>query len=389
MKLPSFSIGLVWKELRRFESLDLIERSIVFYAENKASMNHFKSLIDELTEKMNLDICYVTSVIDDPMLTSKNQKIKSFYIGDSSARTKFFLTLKTRILIMDMPDLDKFHIKRSKIYPVHYIYIFHSMFSVHSYLRQGAIDNYDTIFCVGPHHVNEIRETEKVYGLKPKNLVLYGYGRLDTLLEQKKNFQQTNSDLNNLILITPSYGDNNLLEICGIKLIDILLKSNFKVMLRPHFKTFRDSAKLIDTIKKRFEGNPDFILEQGIIPPDLFHNSRCMISDWSGISLEYAFTFERSVIFIDVPKKILNPNSNDISLEPIEISIRDKIGHILSPNTLEKIPDLIRDFDKNDQKINDQIKEIRSKIVYNVGESAKIGATYIQQLNEKLIQINL
>ena len=49
-----------------------------------------------------------------------------------------------------------------------------------------------------------------------------------------------------------------------------------------------------------------------------------MISDWSGISMEYAFTFERSVIFIDVPKKILNPNADDLPLEPIEISIRKK-----------------------------------------------------------------
>ena len=39
---------------------------------------------------------------------------------------------------MDMPDLEKFHIKRSKVYPVHYIYVFHSMFSIQSYLREGA-----------------------------------------------------------------------------------------------------------------------------------------------------------------------------------------------------------------------------------------------------------
>jgi len=135
----------------------------------------------------------------------------------------------------------------------------------------------------------------------------------------------------------------------------------------------KDSAKLINTIKKRFEGNPNFIFEKGIIPPNLFHNSRCMISDWSGISLEYAFTFERLVIFIDVPKKILNPNSIDISLVPIEISIRNKIGHIISPN----------DLDKSVQNINEQIREIRSKTVYNVEESAVVGAKYIQQLNEK------
>jgi len=350
VKFPTFSLGQEWKELKRFEKLSDFERSIVFYAENKASMNHFRTLISELTEKMNLQICYVTSVKDDPILSSKNQKILPFYIGDGTVRTKFFLTLKAKILVMDMPDLDKFHIKRSKVYSVHYIYIFHSMFSIHFYLRKGAIDNYDTIFCVGQHHVDEIRETEKVYGLKPKNLVNYGYGRLDTLLQERENFQRKNSNIKDLILIAPSYGNNNLLEVCGIKLIEILLKSNFKVMLRPHFRTLRDSTKIIDSIKENFGKNPNFVLEEGVIPPDSFHNSICMISDWSGISLEYAFNFERPVIFIDVPKKILNPNSGDISLEPIEISIRNKIGHVISPNNLDKIPAIIRDLNKKYSK---------------------------------------
>jgi len=290
--------------------------------------------------------------------------------------------------VMDMPDLDQFHIKRSKIYPVHYVYLFHSMFSIHSYLRKGAIDNYDTIFCVGPHHVNEVRETEKIYELKPKNLVKYGFGRLDILLQKKENFQGTNSDTKDLVIIAPSYGDNNLLEKCGIKLIEILLKSNFRVMLRPHLRTLRDSTKLIGIIYEKFEKNPNFILEKGDIPFDSYHNSKCMISDWSGISLEYAFIFERPVIFIDVPKKVLNPNSGDISLEPIEISIRKKIGHVVLPNSLEEIPLIIKDLEKNAQIFNKQIKEIISNTVYNIGESAKIGAKYIQQLNDEGSGVN-
>ena len=72
MRFPSFSGGKEWKELRRFESLDDVERSIVFYAENKASMNHFKLLISELTKKMNLQICYVTSVKNDPIFLIDN-----------------------------------------------------------------------------------------------------------------------------------------------------------------------------------------------------------------------------------------------------------------------------------------------------------------------------
>jgi len=381
MKL-NFKFGEEWGELKKIENLPLNEKTIVFYAENKASMNHFKTLISELTEKMNFHICYVTSVKDDLMLTSKNQKIKSFYIGDGAARTKFFLTLRTKILIMDMPDLERFHIKRSKVYSVHYIYIFHSMFSIHSYLREGAIDNYDTIFCVGEHHVNEIRETEKVYKLKPKKLLSYGFPRLDTLMQQQ-NHIQVNSQSKKLVLITPSYGKDNLLEICGLELIDILLKSNFKVLVRPHFKILKESKKLMKKIDEEFGNNPDFILEKGVIPAELFQSSTCMISDWSGISLEYAFTFEHSVIFIDVPKKILNPNSGKISLEPIEISIRHKVGHVILPTKIKEIPNLIIALNEDGKK-GERIKDIRSKTVFNLGKSARIGAEYIQKLNKEL-----
>ncbi len=380
MKLPSLSIGEEWKELRKFEALNDDERSIVFYAENKASMNHFRSLINELTEKIKLEICLVTSVKDDPILLIKNKKIKSFYIGDGTIRTKFFLTLKAKILIMDMPDLETFHIKRSKTYPVHYIYLFHSMFSVHSYLRKEALNNFDTIFCVGPHHIREIKKMEEKYGLKPKNLIEYGFGRLDSLLEKKEKFQIEKITEDKVVIIAPSYGENNLLKKCGKEIIEILLKSNFKVMLRPHFKTLQDSKELIESLKNQFEKNSNFILETGVIPFEAFYNSLCLISDWSGISIEYPFVFERPVIFIDVPKKILNKNAEEIDEEPIEISIRGKIGKIIDTQEIENIPDVIKNLNENNKNIIKQIKDLRKKTVYNVGESGKVGSLYIQKL---------
>ena len=379
MKFPKISFGEEWNNLKKFENLSDFERSIVFYAENEASMNHFRTLIFELTERMNFQICYITSVKNDQILSSKNKNILSFYIGEGTARTKFFLTLRAKILVMDMPDLDRYHIKRSKAYPVHYIYLFHSMFSIHSYLRKGALDNYDTIFCVGPHHVNELRTTEKLYGLKPKTIVNYGFGRLDTLLQEKEKFAKPDSNLKDLILITPSYGDENLLEKCGIELIDTLLKSDFRVLLRPHFRTLRDSKELIDSIKNKFGKNPSFIFEDGVIPPEYFHNSICMISDWSGISMEYAFVFERPVIFIDVPKKILNPNADELSIEPIEISIRDKIGNVISTDNIEKIPKILNNLNNDSEDFKKQLQSIRQNTVFNISNSSKIGGKYIQK----------
>ena len=384
MKL-NFNFGKEWKELKKFEKLPMEEKSIVFYAENIASMNHFQNLITKLTKEKKLQICYVTSVENDPILNKNDENIKTFYIGDGVTRTKFFLTLKAKILIMDMPDLETFHIKRSKVYPVHYIYIFHSMFSTHSYLRKDALDNYDTIFCVGPHHINEIRMTEEEYNLKPKKLVEYGFGRLDTLLEKKQEFTHERNN-EKLILITPSYGKDNLLEKCGMELISKLLENGYKIFLRPHFRIIRDSPELINSIKNKFLENSNFILHEGIIPFEKFQNSMCLISDWSGISFEYAFTHEKPIIFIDVPKKEFNPESTKFLDMPIEITTREKIGKIVSPDDIKQISEILEKIINEQIKYQKQIKDVRKNIVFNLGKSSDIGIENILnilQVDEK------
>ena len=76
----NFGFGEEWKELKRFKNLTEKQRSIVFYAENKASINHFRTLISELTKEKKLQICYVTSVRNDPILSNDNEKINTINI---------------------------------------------------------------------------------------------------------------------------------------------------------------------------------------------------------------------------------------------------------------------------------------------------------------------
>ena len=56
--------------------------------------------------------------------------------------------------------VNQYYLKRSK-YSVHYIYVPHSLSSLHSIYRKGAFDYFDTLFCVGPHHVKEARKLEE------------------------------------------------------------------------------------------------------------------------------------------------------------------------------------------------------------------------------------
>ena len=105
-------------------------------------------------------------------------------------RDYFFQNLDTDIFVMTMPDLHNFQVKRSH-HNVHYIYVQHSLVSLHMVYRHGAFDHYDTICAACPHHVEEIRAIEAKYNLPRKNVVELGYSRLDSLIEKVKDCQNS------------------------------------------------------------------------------------------------------------------------------------------------------------------------------------------------------
>tara|TARA_B100001079_G_C16395665_1_gene508938 strand:+ start:123 stop:1295 length:1173 start_codon:yes stop_codon:yes gene_type:complete len=385
MKFSS-NLKLEWKELERFDKSSDEDRSIVFYVENEYYTIYLKSLIETLVNEYGLKVSYVTSSKTDPLLKSTNKNISSFYIGDGVVRTKFFLNLKAKILIMTMPDLETFHIKKSKVYPVHYVYLFHSMVSTHLIYRRSAFEHFDSIFCVGNYQLDEIRSTEKLYNLKPKNLIRYGYSHLDNLLEKysKRILLPKNNENKLHILLAPSWSDDGLFENISEKVIDILLREGYKVTFRPHPMTQKKSKKKIDRITEKFSKNESFLLEQNIFNFDSFLLSDIMITDWSGAALEFAFAFEKPVLFIDVPKKINNPEYEKIPQVPIEVSIREKIGKIILPTDLELIPNEIKMLYGQTKELRDKITKIRNELIFNVGESKKDGAEeIIKLLNER------
>ena len=386
MKIANSVFGNERKELEKFNKLSLDERLIVFYSEDISSFVHFEQIIHELTEKMGCQICYVTSAKDDPILTSQNKRIKAFYIGLGAIRTKFFMELKAEVLVMTMPNLETYFIKRSKVYPVHYVYVFHSIVSTHTIYRKGAFDHFDSIFCVGPHHVEEISATESVYGLKHKNLVKYGYGLLDNLQTNKsmKNQQRCTEDGKKKILVAPSWGKNGLLETKGLELVKILLDGGYHVTVRPHPMTNRKWSKTIKAIENEFKSNANFEIEKDVSTFESLYSAYGLISDWSGIAIEYAFACELPVLYIDGSPKINNSSYDKIACEALEITIRNLIGKVISPNELESLPKIIESTYENIDNFKTKIQEVRDKTVFNLGESGMNGAQEIVKiLHEK------
>jgi YidC/Oxa1 family membrane protein insertase len=393
MKIAKSIFSKKENDIDKFNELDLDERSIVFYSESSVILYPYVEEIIMELQNRDQKICYLTSSKDDPILKNENENIGVFYIGDSEIeKMKFFLRLKAKVLIMTMADFGTYHIKRSKEFPVHYIYTFHSINSPlmgfdSGKISKGAFNHFDTIFCVGPHQIQEFHATEQLYNLKQKNLVECGYGLFDKLIRLRSSFpQQDFLSKNNKkkVLIAPSWGKQNLLESIGIELIKILLDADYHVIVRPHPMTIKKSPKIIKQIKEKFEKNPDFLLDTNTSSFEQLFSSYALITDWSGIGYEYAFGCERPVIYVDVPKKAHNKEYEKIQLVPFETSIRDKIGEVVSPQNIKIMPERIKFLYGHVNNFQNKIQKIRNDTIFNIGESGKVTANeIIRIINEK------
>lgn len=369
-----------WSQLTELNKLPTLNNRIIFYGEDSSSFIHYSGLITILTHKYKHEIIYLTSSRNDPILSSKNNFIKSFYIGYGAIRTYIFNHIAAKIFIMTMPELDIYHIKRSK-FVSKYIYVFHSPVSTHMIYNEGAFDHYDIIFCVGRHHIAEIRERERRYNLPKKELIKYGYPLIQLLESKNNNVVQDQN--NETVLIAPSWGDQGILESEGTNIINTLLDSNFKVVIRPHPQTQRLRPDIICNLKNIYLNNRRVHFESGIENHDSLLNSYVLITDWSGISFEYAIGLNKPVIFIDVPRKVKNKNYIHYTNIPIEISAREYIGIIIQPNDIHKIPHIINDMKNGVYLFRLEIQNIRNKILFNFENPDEYGALYINNLMDE------
>ena len=383
--------------LQKIQKIHDVSHKIAFYAERASDWNHYSNIIDKLISVHKIDIYYITSDSNDPLLLNKNKNIFAYYIGYDDIRTVFFQTLQFKVFVTTTPDLGKFNFIRSP-FDVHYVYVFSSLVSAHIGYMHDAFDNYDSVLCLGPHQHNELKALEQHYGLKRKEIVDCGYGHLENIInsfnKQTKNIKKNQRDLQ--VVIAPTYGQNSLLEIDNgelcFSLLDILSKADIEVTLRPHWMTINNNPSLISSITERQKNCKTFKIEKDLSSIDSLINSDVLICDFSGVAIEYAFGFLKPVVYIDVPLRSRNAEYKKINLPAFELKLRSKTGKVISPEKIKDLPNIIKNIYSDDSlKIN--LFELRDKSVFNLGTSGEVGANYLSKLiikkNIKSQKINL
>ena len=82
-----------------------------------------------------------------------------------------------------------------------------------------------------------------------------------------------------------------------------------------------------------------------------------MITDWSGIFLEFAYHNKKKAYLINTPKKVRNENYADFGIVPIEISSRNILAKEFEKNEIEL---LVNEISKDRLKDEENKKQINS-----------------------------
>ena len=264
------------------------------YNEGKQYWNVFKPILDEF-ERRGVQVLYLTSASDDPVFEAGYHHVKCEFIGEGNRAFARLNMLAADILLMTTPGLDVYQLKRSKMVK-HYAHILHAPSDAVMY-RLFGIDYFDSILLTGDYQAKDIRTLETLRGLPQKRLVTVGCTYLDVASERIKSIAKEEGHPFT-VLISPSWGPSALLSRYGAKLLDPLVKTGWRIIVRPHPQSKKSENAMLEQLAQRYRDAAN--LEWDYERENIYSLSKSdiMISDFSGIIYDYMFLFDRPVIYV-------------------------------------------------------------------------------------------
>ena len=271
-----------------------VSNPYVIYNEGKQYWNVFKPVLDEF-EKRGIHILYLTSASGDPAFEAGYKYVKCEFIGEGNRAFARLNILSADIVLMTTPGLDVYQLKRSKMVK-HYAHILHSPGDAVTY-RLFGIDYFDSILLTGDYQAKDIRTLETIRGLPQKRLVTVGCTYLDAASEKIKSLPNEEGRLFT-VLISPSWGPSALLSRYGAKLIDPLVKTGWRIIVRPHPQSRNSESAMLEKLTERYRDAANLVWDFESENIYSLSKSDIMISDFSGVIFDYMFLFDKPVMYV-------------------------------------------------------------------------------------------
>ena len=311
----------------------------VIFSDSKRYWNQFGPICAEF-EKRQIPLEYLTMSPDDPALSAKFQFVKCRFIGEGNKAFSVLNYLKADVLLATTPGLDVYQWKRSKGVK-YYAHICH-MASDPSTYRMFGLDYYDAVLLSGEYQARQIRQLEEKRKLPAKELAFVGVPYLDAMLERLQTAEPLPPHPLT-VLVAPSWGPSSLLGHFGGRIIRALLETGYHIVVRPHPQSFTAEKEMLEKLMKEFPESEQLEWNRDNDNFEILRRADVMISDFSGVILDYALVFQKPVIYADTDFDRAPYDAAWLEEELWTFQVLPRIGHVLKEEDLEKIGPLIRE----------------------------------------------
>jgi hypothetical protein len=339
---------------------------IVIFSDHKRYWNVFKPIADELEARKQKAV-YLTCSEDDPALKAKYEYITAEFIGEGNKAFSKLNLLNASVVLSTTPSLDVFQWKRSKNVDC-YIHIPHMSNDITLY-RMFGLDHYDAIIVSGEYQERQIRQLEEARNLPAKEIALCGIPYMD---EMKKRFDKSDAvpAHERTVLLAPSWGESGLLSRFGEQLIDKLISTGYKVIIRPHPQSFSSEKEMIDRLMSKYNDDSKVTWNRDNDNFNVLMESDILISDFSGVIFDFSLVFDKPVIYTNA-KFDINPYDASWIDEPLwTFSILPELGIELTDENVDDIKSLI-DRCIEDSSFKEGRDKARKQTWVNIGEGTK------------------
>lgn len=318
-------------------------KKYVVYNEGMQYWNVFKPVCDEF-EKRQIELTYYTSAEKDPCFEQNYKYVKPEFIGEGNMAFVRLNMLSAGVVLMTTPGLQVYQLKRSKNVK-HYSHVLHAASDATMY-RLFGIDYFDSILLTGDYQKKDIRLLEKQRNLKEKELVTVGCTYLDTLNSKIKMIpQEENHEFT--VLVSPSWGASALLSKYGEKLLDPLVKTGWKIIVRPHPQSKKSESEMLTKLTEKYKDCINLIWDYERDNIYSMKKSDIMISDFSGIIYDYTFLCDKPIMYVNASLDLRPYDAYDIIEEKENKTIWQfdtlkQIGIELKEESFDKIEEIIK-----------------------------------------------
>ena len=352
---------------------------IVIFSDDKRYWTVFAPICREL-DRRGMDVVYMTASEDDPALNNTYPHVKAEFIGKDNRAFAKLNYLNATIVLSTTPGLDVYQWKRAKDVDF-YVHIPHASSEITMY-RMFGIDYYDALLLSGDYQCEDVRALEQMRNLPAKELVKVGIPYMDEMVTRLEKAEPL-PEHPRTVLLAPSWGSSALFGIYGGKIIEVLLKTGYHVIVRPHPQSFASEKELMEELMTKYPASEQLEWNRDTDNFEVLRRADILISDFSGVIFDFSLVYDKPVIYTDPNFDVGVYDAWWLNKPLWTASALPRIGRQLEEENMDNLKELI-DSCLEDNRYAQGRKEVKAETWAWCGEGAKRTADYLLEKYQQL-----